>query len=141
MLSVLSIPYHLALSLSKVMDIREVRRQNLELLREQEGSVRALADRADTDPNYLSQILGGHGKHHMGHSMARRFEVAFSKPQGWMDIPHDDSEPDDEAIEIASLIKMLPPPQRDSIKSLIRSLIPSIATMPPYQGPERRHVA
>jgi len=125
MLSVLSIPKSGALFLSKHMDIREVRRQNLILLREQEGSVRSLADRVDTDPNYLSQILGGHGN--MGHNMARRLELAFSKQQGWMDLPHDSGQPDDESIEIASLINLLPPTQRDSIKSLVRSLIPALA--------------
>lgn len=126
MLSLLSIPHPSALFLPKRMDIREIRRQNLSLLRDQQGSIRALADRVDTYPNYLSQILSANGRHFMGHAMARRFELAFSKPEGWMDQSHD-VPPDEEAIEIAGLIKLLPPMQRDSIKTLVRSLIPALS--------------
>ncbi|MCU0806571.1 MAG: hypothetical protein MUC53_01060 [Candidatus Contendobacter sp.] len=123
MLSFSSIPQSGALYLSKRMDIREIRRQNLALLRQQEGSIRALADRVETDPNYLSQILGFAGKHRMGHAMARRFERAFGKPEGWMDQQHNEKE-DGELMEIARMIKLLPVQQRNSVKSLVRSMLP-----------------
>lgn len=124
MLSVSSIPSPRALYLPKRMDIREIRRRNLALLRQQEGSIRALAERVDTDPNYLSQLLGSAGKHHMGHAMARRLENAFGKQEGWMD--RDNSEADDQDLaEITQMIKRLPNHQRNTIKMLVRSMLPT----------------
>lgn len=107
------------------MDIREVRRKNLAALREQQGSLRAIADLVDTDANYLSQILGGHGKHYMGHAMARRIEAALKKREGWMDQPHDLLEPEDESVNnIYKLAKILTPAQRKSLELLMQSMVP-----------------
>lgn len=126
MLSILSIPYPRALFLAKRMDIREVRRQNLIALRSEKGSVRALADLIDTDPNYLSQILGGKGRHFMGHTLARRLESALKKPKGWMDQPHDLQDQEEYEInDIARLVRMLVPAQRESLKTFISTLIQS----------------
>lgn len=135
MLSVLSIPNRCALYLAKPMDIREIRRQNLIALRKQFGSVREIADRVETDANYISQLLGGKGKYFMGHTMARRLEQACDKPDGWMDQHHAEQEYLDEDIEdIARLARKMDATQRKTLRSFMRSMIspnnPSAEAMP-----------
>lgn len=124
MLSFFSIPNRAALDLAKGMDIREIRRKNLLLLREEMGSVRAIADKVDTDPNYISQLLGGKGKSFMGYSMARRLEKACLKDVGWMDQSHDEAEDvDDDIKDISALARGMNRAQRKNLKSLIKSIL------------------
>ncbi|VEL96976.1 hypothetical protein ALT761_01975 [Alteromonas sp. 76-1] len=77
-----------------IMDVKEVRRLNLEYLIAAVGSIKALADAVYTDPNYISQIKNGNSGKKMGDKFARKLESAFSKPIGWMDklqVSKDDS--------------------------------------------------
>lgn len=67
------------------MDVKEVRRLNLEYLIAVVGSTKALSDMVDTDPNYISQIKNGNSNKKMGDRFARKLEAAFNKPEGWMD--------------------------------------------------------
>lgn len=121
MLSVLSIPYSNSLFLANYMDIREIRRENLATLRHEKGTLRALADLIETDPNYLSQLLSSKRKQHVGHVLARRLEIAMHKPEGWMDQPHwDQGDVERDATEIALLIRGWPPEQRASLKEFIK---------------------
>ena len=72
----------------------ELRRENLELLVEQFGSLRALADAIETNPAYLSQVRNAlpestTGKpKEIGTALARRLENAAGKERGWMDHEH-----------------------------------------------------
>lgn len=72
----------------------ELRRENLELLVEQFGSLRALADAIETNPAYLSQVRNAlpessTGKpKEIGAALARRLENAAGKERGWMDHEH-----------------------------------------------------
>lgn len=67
------------------MDIKEIRRQNLEALVRKEGSLRACADKASMSQSQLSQVRTGY--RNMGHSLARRLENAFGLPKYKMDQP------------------------------------------------------
>lgn len=74
--------------------IGEIRLENLELLIATEGTLDAVAEKANTSSVYLSQIRNAAldqktGRpRQMGDQMARRLEVANEKPKGWMDTPH-----------------------------------------------------
>lgn len=70
------------------MDIREIRRSNLELLLTEFGTIAALARKAETDPSYISQIRSKVTKREMGDSLARKLEKAANKWHGWMDHGH-----------------------------------------------------
>lgn len=73
----------------------EIRRDNLERLIAEFGTMEALAAAADTTPVYLSQVRRQAidvktGKpRELGTGMARRLEKACDppKPVGWMDVP------------------------------------------------------
>lgn len=67
------------------MDIRDIRRNNLAALVKASGGNKPLADRIDTDPAYISQLLNVRTKADMGHVLARRIEAALDLPTGWMD--------------------------------------------------------
>lgn len=125
MVSILRIPYCRDLALAKGMDAYAIRRQNLQRLRQQVGSVRALADRIGTDPNYISQILSVKIGRNMGHDLARQIENVFKLSDGWMDQQHDlSNETDKDIADILELLKVIPPEQRLSIKALLRSMAP-----------------
>ena len=66
------------------MDRNERRRKRLLLLLEEIGSAIELAERADTDPSYISQIKTG-ARVSFGDDVATRFEQAAHKPDGWLD--------------------------------------------------------
>ena len=67
------------------MHSKQIREENLRGLVVLAGSQTAVAKKADTDPAYLSQILGDKAKRYIGDALARRLERAFDKPEGWMD--------------------------------------------------------
>ena len=68
-----------------IMDVKEVRRLNLEYLIAVIGSIKAFSDLVDTDANYISQLKNGNSNKKMGDKFARKLEKAFEKPVGWMD--------------------------------------------------------
>lgn len=104
------------------MDIREIRRQNLIALRRQEGTFSGIAAKVDTDPNYLSQISSGDGKHNMGYRMARRLEKACGKPVGWMDVPHEDDEIEQDLSAIGRIARRMNQTQRRRLIKLMESI-------------------
>ena len=72
----------------------EIRRENLELAKDQVGSAAKLSQLIGTNPGYLSQIKNqtpdsksGSPKT-MGDEMARRIEAAIGVEPGWMDRDH-----------------------------------------------------
>jgi len=71
------------------MDKNETRRGNLWLLRQTlgKGAVNEIAEKADTNPSYLSTIFNG--QRELGDELAERIETAFNKPKGWLDISPD----------------------------------------------------
>lgn len=103
------------------MDSKQIRKIRLKQLvaREKDagGSQASLAKRVDTDPAYLSQILGKEGRD-VGDDLARRLETACSLPYGWMDSLGDSGlEITSEAMELALLIDDLPEAQRAALKA------------------------
>lgn len=68
-----------------IMDVKEVRRLNLEYLIASVGSIKKIAEIIESDANYISQIKNGNGNKTMGDKFARKIEKAFNKPHGWMD--------------------------------------------------------
>tara|TARA_B100000929_G_C15372937_1_gene375048 strand:+ start:267 stop:719 length:453 start_codon:yes stop_codon:yes gene_type:complete len=76
-----------------VMDVKEVRRLNLEYLIASAGSVKRIAEILGSNASYISQVRNGNANKTMGDSTARRLEKAFGKPHGWMDkLQFDDNE-------------------------------------------------
>lgn len=72
----------------------EIRRENLELLVRELGTLDSLAAKAGSTPIYLSQVRNrardrktGRTRE-LGNAMARRLEAATGKPAGWMDREH-----------------------------------------------------
>lgn len=70
------------------MDAKQIRRENLAALIRKEGKAITVAEKAGTAPAYLSQILSTKTKAQVGDDLARRLEVAYQLPHGWMDTPH-----------------------------------------------------
>lgn len=68
------------------MENKEIRRANLAALIESHGSIRALADKVGTAPNYLSEIKNR--ERDMGDRLARKIEAALELSAGWMDASH-----------------------------------------------------
>jgi phage repressor protein C with HTH and peptisase S24 domain len=76
-----------------VQTFASIRLANLERLIEEAGSLEKAAAAADTSSVYLSQLRNRaidrktSRPRDMGSAMARRLELAFGKPPGWMDTP------------------------------------------------------
>ncbi len=69
------------------MDIREIRRKNLDKLIQEEGSIKAVADKLEMNPSQISQIRTKY--RNMGHALARRIETKFGLSAGKMDNPNE----------------------------------------------------
>lgn len=65
------------------VDIKQVRRLNLEMLITADETIERLVKGTTLVANYLSQIRIGH--RNMGHKTARDIEMAKKLPPGWMD--------------------------------------------------------
>lgn len=86
------------------MDIKKIREANLrQLIAESGGKIGDFADIVETDRNYISQILSEKHSASVGHSLARRIEKKFHRPNGWMDSQHGI------VIESRDLIREEPP--------------------------------
>jgi hypothetical protein len=73
------------------LTVKEIRKINLsDLIRQSGLSKTKFADRIDTAPSYISQILGSRSKREIGDAFARKIELCFQRPKGWMDGMHDD---------------------------------------------------
>lgn len=74
--------------------VDEIRRENLEQLAREAGTMDAVAERVGSNPVYLSQVRTRMRDsktgtpRSLGTKMARRLEKAFDKPKGWMDEHH-----------------------------------------------------
>tara|TARA_B100001105_G_scaffold255409_2_gene254689 strand:+ start:1233 stop:1781 length:549 start_codon:yes stop_codon:yes gene_type:complete len=84
---------------ARVSTTAEYRRQALEILINEVGSAERLADLANTNAVYLSQIRNRARdtktgrEREMGSRMARKLEACMGKPAGWMDSPRELAEP------------------------------------------------
>lgn len=72
------------------MTIKNTRIANLNLLAEEFGSLRAVAEASGKSEGYLS-LVRTDPKRGIGHKVARDLEVGCKKPKGWMDVDHDES--------------------------------------------------
>lgn len=73
------------------MEISEIRRANLRtLVREHMGQAK-LAEKIDTDPAYISQLLSTRTRADMGNRFARKVEKLLRLSHGWMDHAHGDA--------------------------------------------------
>lgn len=80
------------------MLISEIRLLNLKALIAQEGTIAAVAEKSNTSPAYLSQIINSVPSstgtpRSIGNGLARKIEEGFFFKKGWMDAPHDSDEP------------------------------------------------
>jgi phage repressor protein C with HTH and peptisase S24 domain len=62
---------------------KDIRLANLKRLKQEVGTLAALAREADTSAAHLGQILNG--VRGMGDALARKIEANFGRPVGWMD--------------------------------------------------------
>lgn len=80
------------------MTREDLRRTNLRKIVAEFGTAIALAEVANTNEKYISQILSGQplpsgNARNLGHQLARRIEKAVGKEAGWMDYDHDSGGP------------------------------------------------
>jgi hypothetical protein len=113
------------------MDIKEIRRANLDVLKAEARSFqaieKAMLDRFPGDPqkgppryaNTLSQVRNGKP---MGDKLARKIEEAMGKDRGWMDTLHRVDETM-EGKEAAQLAMGMDPEKRENWLKLGRALV------------------
>lgn len=76
--------------------IDEIRRANLLVLIDESGGKRAaLAEKINTNPAYISQLLtpNAEKRRSIGDDLSRRLEESYKKPRGWMDKDHTPTHP------------------------------------------------
>lgn len=124
----LSLPNVLALSGVRCtvrMDVYIARDVNLRMLLSEHGSLAEIGRLADTDPNYLTQILSPNISRRMGAALARKIERKLGKPTGWMDespATRERGALSDETIAMAQAIEAMPSDQRAAFRALFDSL-------------------
>jgi hypothetical protein len=117
---------------NKHMDIDDLRRLNIRSLEQEAGSPSAIADKVGMSyAQYINTRDGAKeaktGKRRgMRKETAWRFEDAFSRPRGWLDIDHDAHTIDDLAKSLGQQILGASP----EVQSVIRSLILRYETDP-----------
>lgn len=106
-----------------LMDVSEIRLQNLQSLARQYGSQRKLADAVDTSPAYISQILNkilANGRpRSIGNDFARKIEQKLALSHGWMDTPHV-STPFQNSLELDGMSMSMDTTQRTGHKEQLK---------------------
>ncbi len=78
------------------MDSKTIRYNNTRILVDQVGGVSNFAHRINKGQSQTSQFAGTTPIKGIGNKVAREIEVAFGKPHGWLDLPHnEESKPSD----------------------------------------------
>lgn len=72
------------------MDSKSIRYRNTRLLVEQMGGVSNFANKINKGQSQTSQFAGNTPIKGIGNKVAREIELAFNKPHGWLDLPHDE---------------------------------------------------
>ena len=98
-LSVASIPPSGAGWLNHKMNKYQYRKQWLRNLLKKENSVAALAAKLETDPNYISSLLGPSSKKNVGDDIVRRAERVYRLSAGVMDMPSEGAQKVAEAAD------------------------------------------
>lgn len=75
-------------AMPRVQPVEVTRLENTRELIAQAGGPTAAAKLLDMDTSQLSQIAGRNPTRAIGSAVARRIELAFSKPKGWLDVSH-----------------------------------------------------
>lgn len=96
------------------MDSSAVRRVNLQRLIKQEGSLKAVADKAGINYDYLSSIVSANSSRNAGSSLMRRIERAYELEIGSLDLPEPTS------ISAAMAIDQLPEDDRQQVFDFIK---------------------
>jgi transcriptional regulator with XRE-family HTH domain len=124
--------------------IEDVRRENLRRLRDEIGSVQELADRIGKSQSQVSQWLNASAHSASGKprtissGSCREVEKALKRPDGWMDVEHQDliAAPTSEAValrklfsEVSAEVRLLAvyrfasPDQRELIDGAVRHIV------------------
>ena len=87
----------------------DIRRENAKLLAGAVGGSREFARLLGREETQVSQIIGKNPQRQIGPKLARLIEQKFGKPEGWLDVPHDEQEPLQEpAVAFARWFQSLP---------------------------------
>jgi SOS-response transcriptional repressor LexA len=73
------------------MNIKDIRRENMRILSKSVGGISRLADLLDKPQSQISHLIGSKPVKNIGDKIAAQVEIAFNKPFGWLDHPHDAS--------------------------------------------------
>ena len=94
----------------------DIRRENAKALADQVGGSRVFARMLSREETQVSQIIGRNPQRQIGPKLARLIEQAFGKPEGWLDVPHDELEPLAEpSVAFARWFQGLPPEARSKL--------------------------
>lgn len=101
----------------KDMDISQIRRQNAIYLADSIGGQAAFIERMGKHQGLVSQWIGDNANPKaIGNKIAREIETKFSKPHGWLDMPHPDLWGKTSPQEPAPLHELTP----ETIKKLLK---------------------
>jgi hypothetical protein len=134
------------LVIQAVQTIAETRRQRLQMLTEQYGSLAALNEKlglARTDAT-LSQIKNKSAHHKtgkprsMGDDLARKIEAAFDLPEGWMDTPPSYAELHGEPDPMTMAMELMQAMEPEARYQAVR-LLDALAQPPKANGTHGQH--
>lgn len=69
------------------MDNADIRRTNLRILIQEFGA-NSVTEKLQMERSQLSQISGRNPTRNIGPTLARKIEIAFGRPHGWLDVAH-----------------------------------------------------
>lgn len=113
--------------------VQEINRDNLKLLEQEFGSLKAIADLMGKSHSQVSQWKSasknsGTGKpRNIGPASAREIEKACNKPLGWLDQPHD-GDPREE--QLVAIFNVLDDRARETLLTVARSLAETSSQAP-----------
>lgn len=68
---------------------KDIRLKNARTLLAEAGSRKAMAKRLDKSEGQIGHIMGPNPIKGIGNKIAREIEIAFDKPEGWLDVDHE----------------------------------------------------
>lgn len=87
------------------MTISEIRRTTARALAAKLGGPAEFARKVGMSDSHISQLLGDKPTKNIGNKIARRFEAAFGKPEGWLDAARTEEEYAEVGVQPKSVVR------------------------------------
>jgi len=103
--------------------INEIRLWNARALADKEGTIALFGKKINKSQTQAGSLIGLSPTRNIGNKIARQIEAVFNKPDGWLDLPHQDQWASIKRTEWLSQLRILRPNETDHASKEMAAIV------------------